>query len=263
MGYGPKQVVEAQPRVGLPYGLFSVVALRESGDPHWANGITWESVSCAPVTGFSAWQADPTCNTDMQKVFRGSGGRGEAVPFTAVGSYKCGAPGGPAFEQGEEFATADLLAHEQAQVEAFLWSRFTAVATDINSGGALNPAQALAALENWMGTRYGSLGVIHGSRGAIGALDQKVVAAGSRLRTNIGTPVVAGSGYPGTGPGGSAPAAGQTWLMASPALFGYQGASFTTAVLDQTKNDHYALAERQYVVGFDPCGVAAVRMTIE
>jgi len=263
MGYGPAQVVEAQPRVGLPFGLFSVLALRESGDPHWANGVRWEAVSCEPVTGFEDWQVDPSCETDMTKVFRGSGGVGEAVPFTAVGSYKCGAPGGPAFQQGEEFATADLLAHEQNQVEAFLWSRLAAEATDVNAAGALSPAKALAALEDWVGRNYGSLGVIHGSRGAVSAFDTRVNASGSRLLTKVGTPVVAGGGYPGSSPAGAAPAAGQTWLFASPVLFGYRGAVFTNGALDRTKNDHYALAERQYVVGFDPCGVGAVRMTIE
>jgi hypothetical protein len=261
--YGHRQVVEAQPRVGLPFGLFSVLSLRESSDPHWANGITWEAVSCDPVTGFDDWQVDPTCDTEMTKVFRGSGGTGEALPFTAVGSYKCGAPGGPAFQRGEEFATADLLAHEQAQVEAFLWSRLDDEAADLHASGALDPYQALAALENWMGRNYGSEGVIHGSRGAISLLGKRIEASGSRLRTRIGTPVVAGAGYPGTGPAGAAASAGEEWLMVSPSLFGYRGAVFTNSALDRTKNDHYALAERQYVVGFDPCGVGAVRMNID
>jgi hypothetical protein len=199
----------------------------------------------------------------MTKVFRGSGGVGEAVPFTAVGSYKCGTPGGPAFQRGEEFATADLLAHEQAQVEAFLWSRLAAEATDLNAAGALSPAQALAALEDYIGQTYGSLGVIHGSRGSASTLDTRIVQSGSRLVTKVGTPVVAGAGYLGLSPALAAPAAGETWLFASPTLFGYRGEVFTNAALDRTKNDHYALAERQYVVGFDPCGVGAVRMTIE
>jgi hypothetical protein len=263
MGYGPAQVVEAQPRVGLPFGLFSVLALRESGDPHWANGVTWEAVSCDPVTGFEDWQVDPNCETPMTKVFRGSGGVGEALPFTAVGSYRCGAPGGPAYQQGEEFAIADLLAHEQVQVEAFLWSRLALEATDVHPSGALDPYQALAALEQWMGEAYGSLGVIHGGRGSVSLLGKRVESSGSRLLTKIGTPVVAGGGYPGSSPAGAAAATGEAWLFASPLLFGYQGPVFTNAQLDRTKNDHYALAERQYVVGFDPCGVGAVRMNID
>jgi hypothetical protein len=263
MGYGFAQVVEAQPRVGLPFGLFSVLALRESGDPHWANGITWEAVSCDPVTGYDDWQVDPDCETEMTKVFRGSGGVGEALPFTAVGSYKCGAPGGPAFQQGEEFATADLLAHEQSQVEAFLWSRLAAQATDVHASGALDPYQALAALEDWIGTNYGSAGVIHGRRGAVSLFGERVEPSGSRLLTNLSTTVVAGGGYPGTSPAGAAAGAGETWVFASPSLFGYRGQVFTNAALDRTKNDHYALAERQYVVGFDPCGVGAVRMNID
>jgi hypothetical protein len=260
--YGARQVVEAQPRVGLPFGLFSVLTLRESGDPHWANGVEWEAVSCAPATGFDAWQADPNCSTDMTKVFHGFGGVGEAPSFIAVGSHLCGTPGGPAFARGEEFATADLLAHEEAQVEAFLWSRMALDAVDLNPSGALDPGPALAALEDWMGRNYGSLGSLHGSRGAVSDLDTRVAQSGGRLTTKVGTPVVAGAGYPGTSPAGSAPVAGTTWLFASPALFGYRGAVFTSSALDRAKNDHYALAERQYVVAFDPCGVGAVRMNL-
>jgi len=261
MGYAAPQRVEAQPRVGLPFGLFSVLSLRESGDPHWANGVVWEALSCAPVSG-QTWQDDPDCTTDIEKFFRGSGGLGEARPFTAVGSYQCGTPGGRAFQEGEENATADLLAHEQSQVERFLWNNLAAEATDLNPAGALNVAAALAVLEDWMGQTYGSLGVIHGSRGAISVADTRVNATGSRLVTKVGTPVIAGAGYPGTAPGGAPPAVGETWMFASPALFGYRGQVFTSSALDRGKNDHYALAERQYVVGFDPCGVGAVRMNL-
>jgi hypothetical protein len=258
MGYEPPQVVEGQPRVGLPFGLFSVLSLRGASDPHWANGIEWEAMTCGPVSGIS----DPDCDTDIDKFFREMSQVGEATSFTVYGSAKCGAPGGGAFQKAEEAAQAHLLAREEAQAEAQVWARLAAQATDLNAAGALAPAEALALLEDWMGRVYGSLGAIHGSRAAVSILDTRVNASGSRLLTKVGTPVVAGAGYPGSSPAGAAHAAGETWVYASPALFGYRGQVSSYRTLDQTQNDVYALAERSYVVGFDPCGVAAVRMDL-
>jgi hypothetical protein len=115
-----------------------------------------------------------------------------------------------------------------------------------------------------MGNDYGSLGVIHGSRGAVTKFDTLVNPSGSRMLTKVGTPVVAGAGYTkqAAPAGGATATASQAWVLASPALFGYRGQVFTSKAFDQTKNDMYALAERNYVVGFDPCGVAAVLMDI-
>ena len=133
--------------------------------------------------------------------------------------------------------------------------------------GAIDEALVvLAALEGWLGSVYGSLGVIHADREAASLLPD-VEKTGARLLTKLGTPVSAGGGYPGTAPtplDQPAPdrVEGERWLYASPALFGYRGSVFTDSALDRAKNDHYAVATRLYVVGHDPCGVAAVRMTI-
>lgn len=258
MGYGPPQVVEGQPRVGLPFGLFSVLSLRESSDPHWSNGIEWETMTCDAVSGFS----DPGCETDFELFFREGSQIGEATPFSVYGSAKCGTPGGNAYQMSEENAITHLLAREEAQAETQVWNRIAAAKTeDLTGGGtALSPGAALAVLEDWMGAVYGSLGVIHGSRAAVSRLDTLISANGSRLTTNLGTPVIAGSGYRNqAAPAGEAQAAaGEAWMLASPALFGYRGQVFTTKALDHRHNDMYAIASRNYVVGFDPCGVAAV-----
>ena len=262
MAYGAPKVVEGQPRQGLPYGLFSVVSFRGSDDQHWANGIEWESMTCSPASAV----VDPDCDTEFDKFFRQMSERGSAAPFVVYGSAKCGTPGGPAYQIGEESAIAHLLAREEAQAEASLWAALADEATDLNPAGALEPKAALAALEGWLGRSYGSLGVIHADREAASLLPD-VEKTGARLLTTLGTPVSAGGGYPGTAPtplDQPAPdrVEGERWLYASPALFGYRGSVFTDSALDQAKNDHYAVATRLYVVGHDPCGVAAVRMTI-
>jgi hypothetical protein len=264
MGFGPPQVVEPQPRVALPFGLFSVLTLRESSDPHWANGIEWEAPSCAPVVALDDFD-DPDCTTEFDKQFAALTETGEARPFVTYGSAKCGTPGGRADLRAEEAAVADLLAHEQTQAERIVWGRLAAApASDVNAAGALDAPSALGALEEWIGGEYGSLGVIHMGRRAatVLAADGLLRASGQRLLTALGTPVVAGAGYPGTSPAGDAPAAGTGWMLASPALFGYRGTVQSTMALDRGANDALAIAERNYVVGFDPCGVGAVRAVL-
>jgi hypothetical protein len=84
----------------------------------------------------------------------------------------------------------------------------------------------------------------------------------------LGTPVAAGAGYPGSGPAGEAAAAGTQWMFVTPAMFGYRSEVFPSSavrgdLLDRSKNDLYAVAERNYVLGFDPCGVGAVLVDLD
>jgi hypothetical protein len=142
---------------------------------------------------------------------------------------------------------------------------FEADATALAGGSAVVATTALSILEDFISGNYGGLGVIHMTRGAAEALASRMLleSRGGQLFTRVGTPVVAGSGYPGTGPAGASGGAGQTWIMASPAIFGYRSDIFTTSsrsgdTLDRTTNDLTALAERTYLLGYDPCGVGAV-----
>lgn len=274
MAYAPAVVVEGPARQALPYGLFSVLTPRSSGgDPHWQNGVIWETLTCEPVLGLG----DPSCDTGrdttgIPKQFAASGLPGAATPFAVYGSYTC-TPLGHSPEYAQAQAVAHLLAREEARVEQAIWSGdldntgFITGATSV--GTALSLARGLAALEQWIATEYGSLGVIHVTRDValllLGA--QLAVVKGSSLYTALGTPIVAGAGYPGTSPLGAAPAAGSAYLYATPALLGYRsepfaGASPASAGFDRATNDMLAVAERTYVVGWDSCGTAVVSVTL-
>jgi hypothetical protein len=270
-------VVEAHPRTPLPFGLSSVVAYRASSDPHWENGIEWEPLTCDPVSGRSANCPAPSGGIiGLPKGFAPPGGVAEASPFSVLGTYKCG-PIGHDLSYAQEMATAHLLAREESRVEQALWTgdlgntpALAPGATDLNAAGAVDAVSAIGLLENFIARAYGSLGTIHMSRGAANAAIAAgaVYDRGGKLYTSLGTPVVAGSGYPGTSPAGAAPAAGEEWIYASPAIFGYRsGVIYSTSregdLMDRGRNDLYAVAERTYVLGFDECGgTAAVRMTL-
>lgn len=268
MSYAPPTVVEGVARQPLPGGLLSVLTPRGGADAHWQNGIEWETLGCAPVSGIG----DPSCDpeeptTGLPKQFQDSGDLGEASPFTVYGSYKCN-PVGHTIEYAQDRATEHLLAREEARVEQAIWTGdldnqgFAEGAVNAGSA-AVSVRRAIAQLEGWIGRNYGSLGVIHMTREAafIAAAGDELTLKNGKLYTSLGTPVVAGAGYPGTGPTGQSPAGGQTYMYATPALVGYRsevfpGSTPPSAGLDRSKNDLYAVAERTYVVGWDPCGTA-------
>jgi hypothetical protein len=210
-----------------------------------------------------------------KKLDPNSGGVGEASPFTVYGHFNCLATGYTP-QSAQDLATAHLLAREEQRVEqAFETGDLgnhpnLSEATEIASG-THSVIDGLAYLEYVIGHSYGSVGVIHMTRGmalqAIGA--DVVIATGGRLTTVLGTPVVAGGGYEGLGPEGSpALTAGQSWAYATPAIFGYRTEPFTSSnspgdLFNRANNMLTAIAERSYLLGFDPCGVAAVLLQLD
>jgi hypothetical protein len=204
------------------------------------------------------------------------GDDGAASPFTVYGHFSC-QPAGWSFSVAQDKATEHLLAREEQRVEQAFWTgdlgntpALEDPATIKLAGGtAMSPAAALSLLEDFVGSEYGSLGVIHMTRGTAVVLlaADLLISAGGRLTTALGTPVAAGAGYPGSGPAGEPSGNGQVWMYASPAVFGYRSEPFTSSnnpgdLFDRGVNNLMAVAERTYLLGFDPCGVAAVLVDI-
>lgn len=272
------QVVEGIARQPLPYGLFSVLTPRTAADAHWqAEGVTWETLTCDPVSGIGDYCApDPEDRTGLPKnLDAGAGTPGLADPFTVYGVYTC-SPVGHTLDYAQQRAQEHLLAREEARVEQALWTGDldnTGFAEDSEQAATgVSLVRGIAALEQWLATNYGSQGVIHMTREAALVAASDAVGAlqvvGNTLRTRLGTPVVAGAGYPGTGPTGQDPAAGSTYLFATPALLGYRSEVFpgvdpVSAGFDRASNDLHAVAERAYAVGWDPCGTAYALATLE
>lgn len=262
MSYAPPVVVDGIARQPLSYGLFSVLGFRTTGDPHWQNGIRWETMGCDPASGIG----DPDCDTPISKAFLpGDGPLGEATPFTVYASYECSPTGHPV-DYAQQRATERLQSNEEARAEQAFWTGDlgnTGFATGAENVGAGTLRRSIARLEQWLATHYGSQGVLHMTREAalLGYSLYALTVKGSTLTTALGTPVVAGAGYPGTGPSGQAPGADASYLFATPGLVGYRseifaGADPVGAGLDRAHNDLRAVAERTYVLGYDPCGTA-------
>lgn len=266
----PSALVAAPARTPLEYGLGSVIAWR-SGDRFEA-GVTWEALTCEPALGRSGSRATtstvglPKPLDDFDDV-----NVAEALSFVVYGEYAAN-PIGTSLEEAQQRAVDHLLTREIARVEQALWTGDLGNTPSLISGATTLTSSAylpaLGLLEEWIGDAYGSQGVIHMTRFAATMLVEALDARGGRLFTKaLGTPVVVGAGYPGTGPTGQSPAAGASWMFASPALVGWRGDVFTSSnrpgdLLDRGVNHLYAVAERSYAVGFDPCGTAAVLATV-
>jgi hypothetical protein len=369
-GYAPPAVVNGPPRLPLPFGLFSVVSLAEQATERWENGVVWQAMNCEPANVVVGDCDDPQgFPRDFQDELDPNG---SASAFTVYGTYKCNPIGGAAIEVGQEKARALLEAREQTAVEGRLWRQIVDSSPTLLTGGDV--IATLGQLEKFIADAYGSLGVIHASRNAAITLTQKglIRASGGQMRTNIGTPVSVGGGYPGTGVGideaqqiatsgtvsggtftltfkgqttgpipwnssagtvqgalealstisvgdvlvsggalpaspmvvsfrgaeadtdvpaitadgtaltGTAPgiavttttqggvtlpAAGHEFVAATPNLFGYRSQIFESTnrpgdLLDRSVNNLYGLAERNYLIGMDPCGVAIASLPL-
>lgn len=264
-------------RQPMPYGLFSAFALRPGGADRWESGVIFETGTCDPVDAIGQWQCAPDGTVGLPKDLEpNTPAPGEASPFTVYGHFQC-SPVGYTQERAQQLADDHLRAREEARVEQALWTGDAGNVPSLEDAGTVtvgtgtsDVVAGLGLLENFLGDTYGSLGVIHMTRQTATALlaRQALLVSGGRLTTVLGTPVVAGAGYPGTGPAGEAAAAGTQWMFASPALFGYRSDVFTSSsrpgdLFDRRTNDLYAVAERSYLLGFDPCGVAAVLVDLD
>lgn len=277
----PPILAEGAPRLALPFGLFSVLTPRPEGDRHWMNGVQWETLTCDPASGIGQPDCIPderdgsTVAVGLPKNFADGVPVGDATAFTVYGSFKC-SPVGNSPEAAQLKANQHLLVREEARVEQALWTGDLSntpnlgVAYDLTASGAVPPLVALGLLEAYIATEYGSQGVIHIARSDALALavDGAIKFSGSQATTALGTPVVVGSGYDqAAGPLGAPAAASTGWAYVTPALFGYRSdvtyaSNRAGDLLDRATNDLYAIAERHYLIGFDPCGLGAANYTL-
>lgn len=254
----PAALVQGAARVPFPYGLFSVVNLRpESADGgRWqAGGVQWETLPCGDLQGIGPLACDDPVDIDFDDE---ANAVDESQPFTVTGTFKC-SPTGWTPAAAQQRATDKVLAREEVAVEKAVWTGYLGNTPSIKGEAVSVAGGTVGALEAWYAATYGGQGVIHMplalAEHLLGAL--VLTIRNGRLMTNLGTPVVAGAGYDGTGP-----AAGTTWAAITPPLFGYRSDIFSEgALLDRAHNDLKAIASRNYLVAFDTCGVGMTLIT--
>lgn len=269
----------------LPHGLWDTIQQATSDGPHWQGGVTWTDRcptgattydECLSVTGTGAPPAPPAKTANVEQEHRG------ASPFTVVAEFQCTPVG---LADAQTVARDALIRIEQHQVETAFWTGAAAeqqvvfphlaadgevtdgdvvlqpVASPVVTGADV--AQALGALEQELADCYKGQGLIHVPRSVLPTLAAWKLARvddDGRLVTPSGNLIVAGGGYTGSGPDGSTPAAGTSWIYATGAAFGYRSDVYFTQVrdsLDRSTNTLRMQAERTYLIGFECCLLAA------
>lgn len=268
----PANYVGTPARVPVPYGLFSTFQFRPTSPSiRWEGaGVAFETVGCGPLkgAGFGAdWCADPSTIPGLPFQFEQTGSEdGEAVPFQIIAPYKC-SPVGNTEDAARTKAESKLLLFEERAVEHAFWTGL--LGNTPNLRGAVELASgpvpfdvAVGLLEEFIAAGYGSQGVIHAPRAAVAGSPSSVKTAGGTLRTVLGTPVAAGSGYDGSGPDGAPAGPGVRFVYATPAMTGYRGEILTTALFDRANNDRIVYSARDYLLAFEDCGVACVPVAV-
>ncbi len=119
MPYAPAAVIDAPPRLPLPYGLFSVVSFAEAATERWENGIEWEAIACASQVSVVVGDCNDASSEGFPKQFPDTCAVGSAAAFTVYGSYKS-SPNGSDYETK---AREILLAREEQAVETRFWKQ--------------------------------------------------------------------------------------------------------------------------------------------
>lgn len=268
----------------LPYGLWDSIQTPSPDGVHWQQGVTWDDRcptgdstydECLAVTGTGAPPEPPAKTANVEQTSRG------ATPFTVYARFDCSPVG---LGDAQTVAQDALARVEQTQVEAAFWTgvaggqavTFPHLAADaevVDGDVVLQPvaspvvtgadvAHALGALEQELADCYSGQGLIHVPRSALATLAawNLVEERDGALFTLGGNRIVAGGGYPGTGPDGAAPADGTTWIYATGAAWGHRSDVYFSQVrdsLNRSSNTLQMLAERTYLIGFECCLLAA------
>ena len=263
----PKQRIEAPITQRLRGGLFSKFAPIEDSSIRWENGVTWEDVERADIGTIGQYQKPGTVKGLPKVLDKPNGLTVESMePITVYATFRT-TPLDHTPEEAVAIAAQRLAQYEEYAIESALWNgvdgqgpALTRVREWANNSGAQPAEGAWNAAEKFAHTP-GVAPTFHISRrlGSLLAARQyiNVDPKTGDAYTIMGTPVVFGDGYPDTPP-----------IIAStgPILI-YRGDVFTstngTGGFDKGTNDLTAVAERQYVIAFNPDDAYFVKVSTD
>lgn len=227
------------------------------------SGVFLYAINCPAVTG--------------SKTFSPVEGSITGAPFGVITSYQCGTIG-YSFEEAEQRVRTRMTLREQRGVERRVWQGVPAggiggipglfqSATTLSTTAC--PTLAIQALEQALASAGVVGGTIHARPNMAAQLARShLIEKGpgrSVVTQGMGTPVVFGHGYDGTGPAGQAVTNTTEYMYASGRI-----ALWATDIeiidprqtLDTTNNVMYVLGEKLYVATVE-CGVWATQVTYD
>ena len=263
----PKTRIEAPVTQRLRGGLFSKFAPIEDSSIRWENGVTWEDVERADIGTIGQYRKPGSVKGLPKVLDKPKGVAVESLePITVYATFRT-TPLDHTPDEAVAIAAQRLAQYEEYAIESALWNGVGGQGPALiraqewanNSGaqpaeGAWNAAEKFAHTPGVAPTFHISrrLGSLLAARQYIN-VDPKTGDA----YTIMGTSVVFGDGYPDTPP-----------IIAStgPILI-YRGDVFTSTNggggFDKGTNDLTAVAERQYVVAFNPDDAYFVKVSTD
>jgi len=242
----------------------------------WANGITVHSY---PNEIGSGWAICGDYSQEDEKV-----GQVNPIalpsfgPMTIYITEQCSSPYIRGPEDFRKRALVAFTAVESAAVAREFENGFAypdnpyladSNMTDLNSGGAVSPAEGLALLEDAIAATN-KAGVIHIMPGMLAFLTTSggggvFQQAGGKLYTINGTLVIPDAGYEGRGPSGNAPAVSQGYAYATGPVETLRSDPIIipdtiSEALDRSNNTVTYRAERYYIPFWDTTLQAGVLM---
>ncbi|QGZ16710.1 hypothetical protein PBI_DEWDROP_62 [Microbacterium phage Dewdrop] len=250
----PAALVAAPAKAQLPYGAFSVLSFREDA-ARWFNGVQWETLSCEPAGVIEGFDCDPTEVTGFPRTMdKMETPLGVGTAFSVYGHHLC-TPIGNDYDRGQELARQHLALREEAAVETFVQSLIEAQGAVVT--GITDPWQVVAVLEQYHAEKAGSQGIIWTSRRMATLLGDNgdLSTSGGRLLSTLRTPIVAATGVD------------DGFIGITGNVVAYRGAIEDYSdraydLLDRGTNNLLSIAERDYLVGFEDCGVAYAEVTL-
>lgn len=268
----PPYMIDPPPPPAIQPGIFDVAL----GPMSWpvpaaaGGGITYLPddcnhtyalipMSCTAITG--------------AKTFTGIESAASGTPFVVMTSYQC-SPVGVDLAEAERRVRLRMSLREQRAVEQRIWSGATSALGTIPSlfaNATILPtascvAVAVEQLEQWLADNGILGGIIHARPGMSAHLADHFQFESPPVqprvkRTHLGTAIVFGQGYAGTGPSGQAIGASDEWMYATGRVLVWRDDDVLVPpapqIFDRSTNTAYLLAERTYNVIVE-CGVAAI-----
>lgn len=214
-----------------PYGILSPATTRiDETNDWWVNGFSYEISDAGVVIENGVINGGPSESTIVEDNSENSQNYGFYYPFDIKASIQSSTMGTNPEDLLESASNALELVTQKAIESEFWHGRIAQLLTAENDNRYLSNSLAIdvtptagtavkvrygqALLEEALGeATVGSKGVIHAPR-LIASVLQASDSDGA-LVTNLGTNVVAGSGYSHTGPDGVIAPTGQAWIYAT------------------------------------------------
>ncbi len=279
----------------------SMGLLGPNGARRWMNGVNVEPEACSvsldldtATADFPYWWSCPSGTTNPVTALSGLGGvkaigdgpdAVHAEPYTAWVGFQCRPVGGSDARNVEVDARIrrKLLACLPAIVEHELWTGQIADLMDADTpyladqataddvGGYYGFVTALAEIEQALADcSCSGRHMIHAQRRVVTAwrMHNLVSLAPTRdhLLTELGTIVVAGAGYPGTGPLGTDPSYSNSWAYGTGMVRVFVGPidvnTTDLSTVDRSTNLAELRAETSALAIFSPCCHVAAHVNL-